>query len=60
MHMADQTCIFWHTLSRTGAIPEEARIGSILQIARIVREGASYDYERVFHALVARAALQPA
>ncbi|NDP42269.1 MAG: glycosyltransferase [Aromatoleum sp.] len=48
--------IFWHGLARSTAIPEAARIDSILHLARILRDGSTYDYERLFRNLVAASA----
>ena len=51
--------IFWHSVARSTAIPEAARIDSILHLAGILRQGSSYDYEQVFNRLVQTAADQP-
>ena len=50
--------VFWHSIARSKAIPADARIDSILHLARILRAGAAPRYESVFRDLVAAAAAE--
>jgi glycosyltransferase involved in cell wall biosynthesis len=47
--------ILWHTIARTGAVPGNARIGSILELARILRGAQATPYDAVFRRLLADA-----